>query len=36
MVPLSNLKSYLSNPSGIFKTKALDAVLWLIKRVYFF
>ena len=30
------LKSYLSNPSRIFHTDALEVVLWLVKRVYFF
>ena len=30
-----NLKSSLSNPSRIFKIEAIEAVLWLIKRVYF-
>ena len=36
MVPRYNLKSYLSNPSRIFQIEAMEAVLWLIKRVYFF
>ena len=36
MASLSNLKSYLFNPSRIFKTEAVGAVLWLIKRVYLF
>ena len=33
---ISNLKSYLSNPSRIFKIEAMEAVLWLVKRVYLF
>ena len=31
-----NLKSYLSNPSRIFKIDAVEGVLWLVKRVYAF
>ena len=30
------LKSYLSNPSQIFTIEEMEAVLWLIKQVYFF
>ena len=30
------LKSYLSNPSRIFKIEAMEAMLWLTKCVYFF
>ena len=26
--------SYVSNPSQIFKTEVMEAVLWLVKRVY--
>ena len=26
----------MSNPSRIFKIEAMEAVLWLVKRVYFF
>ena len=33
MVSLFNLKSYLSNPSRIFKIEAMDGVLWIVKRV---
>ena len=29
-------KPYLSNPDGIFKTETMEAVLWLVKCVYFF
>ena len=36
MVSEFNLKSYLSSPSRIFKIEAMEAVLWLVKRVYFF
>ena len=36
MVSTYNLKSYLSNSSWIFQIEAMEAVLWLIKRVYFF
>ena len=36
MVSLFNLKSYLSNPSRIFDIEAMEAMLWLVKRVYFF
>ena len=36
MVSLSNLKSYLSNPSQIFNTEAMEVMLRLIKRVYLF
>ena len=36
MISQSNLKPYLSNPSRICKIEAMEAVLWLIKRVYFF
>ena len=32
----SNSKSYLSNPSLIFKIEVMEAALRLIKRVYFF
>ena len=36
MVSSFNFKSYLSDASRIFKTEAMEAVLWLIKRVYLF
>ena len=35
MVSQSDLKSSISNPSRIFKIEAMEAVLWIIKRVYF-
>ena len=36
MVSRYNLKSYLTNASRIFQIEAMEALLWLIKRVYFF
>ena len=36
MVLWFNFKPYLFNPSRIFKTEAMEVVLRLVQRVYFF